>query len=291
MPKVEIDYSNTVFYKIYCKDPSINELYIGHTTNFIQRKYAHKQSCLNIKNHNYNCKLYDVIRDNNGWDNWRMEIIAFHDCDGLMAAKKYEQVYFEQYRATLNSIEPMPKPKPKIIKETIKKEKQIFYCNACNIHFTANKLYEKHNETKKHYKNTKKTTELSPLDSYEFICDLCNYTCLKKGDFNKHLQTIKHNKSKNTTNTTTIQQKLIYRCQCGKSYNHRATLYNHKKCCKTYIGTDNISANTNTNTNTTTVIDKPNEFQLDNELLIKMLLKNEDVLEKMMEILLKLDNN
>ena len=118
MPKVEIDYSNTVFYKIYCKDPSINELYIGHTTNFIQRKHAHKQSCLNITNKNYNCKLYSVIRDNNGWDNWRMEIIAFHDCDGLMTAKKYEQVYFEQYKATLNSIEPMPKPKPKIIKET-----------------------------------------------------------------------------------------------------------------------------------------------------------------------------
>mgnify|MGYP000126602036 CR=1 FL=1 len=291
MPKVEIDYSNTVFYKIYCIDPSINELYIGHTTNFIQRKHAHKQSCLNITNKNYNCKLYSVIRDNNGWDNWRMEIIAFHNCENLMIAKKYEQVYFEQYKATLNSIEPMPKHKPKIIKETTKKEKQIFYCSACNVHFTTNKLHEIHNETKKHYKNTKKTTELSPQDSYEFICDLCNYTCLKKGDFNKHLQTIKHNKSKNTTNTTTLQQKLIYRCQCGKSYNHRATLYNHKKCCKTYIGTDNISANTNTNTNTTTVIDKPNEFQLDNELLIKMLLKNEDVLEKMMEILLKLDNN
>ena len=42
-----------------------------------------------------------------------MEIIAFHDCDSLMTAKKYEQVYFEQYKATLNSIEPMPKPKIK----------------------------------------------------------------------------------------------------------------------------------------------------------------------------------
>jgi hypothetical protein len=135
----------------------------------------------------------------------------------------------------------------------------------------------------------KNTTKLSPQDSSEFICELCNYTCLKKGDFNKHLQTIKHNKSKNTTNTTTIQQKLIYRCQCGKSYNHRATLYNHKKCCKTYIGTDNISANTNTNT--TTIIDKPNEFQLDKELLIKMLLKNQEVMEKMMEIMPKLGNN
>ena len=49
MPKTEIDYSNTIFYKIYCKDESINELYIGHTTNFVQRKHAHKNSCNNEK--------------------------------------------------------------------------------------------------------------------------------------------------------------------------------------------------------------------------------------------------
>ena len=49
MPKVEIDYSNTIFYKISCKNPSIDDIYIGHTTNFVQRKYAHKQSCSNDK--------------------------------------------------------------------------------------------------------------------------------------------------------------------------------------------------------------------------------------------------
>ena len=64
MPKVDIDYSNTIFYKIYCKDSAIDDLYIGHTTNFVQRKHAHKQGCKNNKSSNYNCKLYKVIRDN-----------------------------------------------------------------------------------------------------------------------------------------------------------------------------------------------------------------------------------
>ena len=64
MPKVDIDYSNTIFYKIYCKDSAIDDLYIGHTTNFVQRKYAHKQGCKNNKSSNYNCKLYQTIRDN-----------------------------------------------------------------------------------------------------------------------------------------------------------------------------------------------------------------------------------
>ena len=53
MPKNEIDYSNTIIYKITCKNPSISELYVGHTTNFVQRKHAHKQGCVNEKSSNY----------------------------------------------------------------------------------------------------------------------------------------------------------------------------------------------------------------------------------------------
>ena len=34
---------------------------------------------------------YKVIRDNMGWDNWTMEIIAFHNCEDLHSAKKQEQ--------------------------------------------------------------------------------------------------------------------------------------------------------------------------------------------------------
>lgn len=77
MPKIDIDYSNTIIYKITCKSPDVNEVYVGHTTNFVQRKYAHKQACINTKTSNYNCKLYQVIRNNNGWDNWNMEIVNF----------------------------------------------------------------------------------------------------------------------------------------------------------------------------------------------------------------------
>ncbi len=47
MPKVPINYSNTVFYRIYCNDAGRPDTYIGHTTNFVQRKYLHKQGCKN----------------------------------------------------------------------------------------------------------------------------------------------------------------------------------------------------------------------------------------------------
>jgi len=80
----------------------------------------------------------------------------------------------------------------------------------------------------------KNTTENSPKIPPQFICEKCDYICCKKGDFNKHLHSIKHN----TTNTTNLQQEFSFSCECGKVYNHRASLYNHKKKCNITIVTD-----------------------------------------------------
>ena len=71
------------------------------------------------------------------------------------------------------------------------------------------------------------TTKIHQKTSYIFICEKCDFKCSKKGDYNRHLKTKKHN----TTNTTLLQQKIHHICECGKSYNHRASLYNHKKKC------------------------------------------------------------
>ena len=154
MSCVNTDYSNTIFYKISCKDENIHDVYIGHTINFIQRKHAHKQCCSNTKSLNYNCKLYQFIRQQGGWDNWNMDIIAFHKCDGLQSAKIYEQKYYDEFNATLNSIEPNPKPKPKlatkmashdkhidIIKQTSTKEINTLINRDVNNIFTIDKLF------------------------------------------------------------------------------------------------------------------------------------------------------
>ena len=60
MPKTIIDYSKTIIYRIVCKDLTIKDCYIGHTTNFIKRKQAHKNVCNsdNINHKNYNIYLY-----------------------------------------------------------------------------------------------------------------------------------------------------------------------------------------------------------------------------------------
>ena len=282
MPKVKIDYSSTLFYKIFCKDTVVEDLYIGHTTNFVQRKHAHKQSCSNTNTINYKCKLYSVIRDNGGWDNWKMQIIAFHECDDLMEAKKYEQKYFEEYNATLNSIEPLPKPKPKIIKEVIKKEKQLFYCNLCNVHFGTTKLYEVHNKTKKHIKMTlnpevPKTAE-NVENAEKFHCEKCDFKCRKKSNWNIHIKTHKHCLNyKGVTMDTNLMPKNANQCECGNIYKFRQGLYKHKKKCSIVQG----ECKSNTNNIPTTDID----IDIDKELLIKMLLKNQEVMDKMIEMM------
>ncbi len=67
-----------------------------------------------------------------------------------------------------------------------------------------------------------------------YHCEKCDYKCSKKQHWKQHCKTKKHNTTNTTKNTTKIQQKYNnkqYTCICGKSYTHRATLYNHKKIC------------------------------------------------------------
>ena len=60
---------------------------------------------------NYKSKLYEVIRNNGGWNNWNMEIIDFFNCKDHSEARQKEQEYFVSLNATLNSVEPFPTQK------------------------------------------------------------------------------------------------------------------------------------------------------------------------------------
>ena len=180
MPKIIIDYSNTIIYKITCKDTENKDVYVGHTTNFVQRKHAHKQSCNNEKTPNYNCKLYEVIRNNGGWNNWKMEIINFFECKDHYEARKKEQEYFNLLNANLNSIEPMPKPKV-LVNKNIKKSKNALKYTCMLCHFNCSKLsnYNAHLLTAKHINLTnpnKKVLHWHECDcgkKYKHLSSLC----------------------------------------------------------------------------------------------------------------------
>jgi len=80
-----------------------------------------------------------------------------------------------------------------------------------------------------------------------------------------------------------------YICLCGKKYKYRQGLSIHKKTC-TFVEETGKETGQEGEKICNEISDKINEFQIDKELLIKMLLKNQDVMEKMMEIIPSIGN-
>ena len=106
MPKQNIDFSKTIIYKIVCKDLNIQDVYIGHTTDFRARKTRHKAGCLNENGKHYNLNIYKIIRENGSWDNWEMIEIEKYPCNDSNEAGKRERYWYELNHATLNTMYP-----------------------------------------------------------------------------------------------------------------------------------------------------------------------------------------
>jgi hypothetical protein len=103
MPKTPIDYSNTMFYKIVCNDLNIKDCYVGHTTNFKQRKKSHKQHSNSPDSPDANTTVYKFIRNNGGWANFTMVLIETITCANSLEAFKVERQHIESLYATLNN--------------------------------------------------------------------------------------------------------------------------------------------------------------------------------------------
>ena len=235
MPKTDIDYSNTIIYKITCKDANVKDVYVGHTTNFVQRKHSHKQGCINKKSSNYKCKLYETIRTNGGWNNWNMEIINFFKCRDHYEARIKEQEYFVSLNATLNSIEPLPKPK------SIPKPNPKEVIPENTIPIVVNNLY------------TEKTTRISK----KYSCTTCRYTTRKNPEYMRHLKTVKHIKNINDSEipkdktqllssesfTGICSKKSEYKYSCAKCMYNTNNICNYNKHMLTPKHNDNSEKN------------------------------------------------
>jgi hypothetical protein len=103
MPKEAIGFENTCFYKLVCKDPETKDVFVGYTTNMVQRRYLHKAiSSQNINTIKKNKKLYETIQEKGGWDNWDMILIEQCKCDGALDARKKAREHLGKLRASLN---------------------------------------------------------------------------------------------------------------------------------------------------------------------------------------------
>jgi hypothetical protein len=161
MPKNQTDYSNTVIYKLCCNEPTITDIYIGHTTNFSKRKHQHKTLCCNENDKRY---VYQFIRDNGGWDNWKMIQIKEHSCKNKREAEAIEHYWIEQLCPTLNTNKPYAKCKeePQLYKHCWYEEKKDYILQKSKDFYQENKeekiqyqkLYSQQNK-EKIYENKK----------------------------------------------------------------------------------------------------------------------------------------
>lgn len=206
------DYSNTIIYKIFCKDTTIKDIYIGHTTNFEKRKYQHKLCSKSSFENKNNIKLYNFINQNGGWDNWDMIEIAKYNCKDFTEARIKELYHCNELCASLNTVPPYV-------------DKTNYFCDECNIDCLCPKQLETHLFTNKHNKNIEKVTKNT---NTKFNCENCDFICYKQSNWNRHLNTNKHNntKQKYENNKRSI-------CEfCNKIYSDRISLWRHKKTCK-----------------------------------------------------------
>ena len=219
MPKVEMDYSQTIIYKICCKDPEITDMYIGHTTNFTQRKHNHKATCCNENIKNYNLNVYKFIRNNGGWENWSMIQIEVFNCNNSKEALMRERFWVELLKPKLNSINPYTSIEEKAIQkkiwyeqnkeEILQKSKQNYEENieqikAYNIQY-AQENKEKISEYQKEYqeKNKEKISEQKKI----YREDHKDYAKIKQTEWREaNKEKLKSKKSE------------VINCECGNQY-------------------------------------------------------------------------
>ena len=150
MPVKNIDYSKTIIYKICCNDLNVKEIYVGSTCNFIKRKSKHKDSCNNIKSKQYNYKLYQFIRDNQGWENFSMIEIEKYSCNDNNEARSRERYWYENLNATLNIIKPI---------RTIEEKTEYYKEYRQTEKYKEYEQSEQRKEYQKEYQKTEKCKE------------------------------------------------------------------------------------------------------------------------------------
>jgi len=224
MPKIAIDYDNTQIYKLVHKDDLENEnIYVGHTTNWTQRKRAHKSTCNNTKSKKNHFLLYQNIRQNGGWDEWNMIWLEDFPCGGQPEACARERYWIDHYKSNLNKVKPgrtreewrqdnqekLQEDKREYYKMNTERFKEYREDNAERIH-TQNKKWKQENKEliKLYYQNHKEQIlekgKKHRQKNAEIIKEKASKkdTCEKCGSIVSHTHLARHKKSFKCLNFT-----------------------------------------------------------------------------------------
>ena len=196
MPRTPIDYSKTIIYKLVHKEDYDNaNIYIGSTTDFIERKHQHKNSCNNEKQKGYNEKKYQYIRDNGGWNEWNMIEIQKYPCNDKREAEAREEYWRCHFNAQLNTKRPYTTYEER--KEQLKEYRE----NNKDKILKYSKEYKEQNKDKllkqqKEYRENNKD-KLLKQQKERITCE-CGIIC-NKSNLSIHKKSKKHLNAINTS--------------------------------------------------------------------------------------------
>ena len=181
MPRLAIDYTKAVIYKLCCKDPNVTDIYVGSTTDFAKRKYNHKTKCNNKNDKKYHLNVYQFIRGNGGWENWQMIEIEKYQATDKLDLEKRERYWIEEHHATLNSYVPT------------RTSKEYREDNRDRIAKQTKEYREKNKDQlakqRKEYRQTNRD-RLAKQKGEKIVCE-CG-SLVRRGDKAKHERTNKH---------------------------------------------------------------------------------------------------
>tara|TARA_R110000803_G_scaffold168892_1_gene231920 strand:- start:42 stop:674 length:633 start_codon:yes stop_codon:yes gene_type:complete len=186
-------------YKIICKNNLITDCYVGQTINFKSRQHQHQHKCNNPNSDRYNIKLYTFIRDNGGWKNFEMVLIAKYNCVDKFEAIRYERLHYEELNSSLNSCHPSL---------TKKEYCKLYYASNIEKLKEYGVLYRDNNVEKEKARhalyaanNVEKSKEYRTLNADKLKAQRAEYRTL-------NADKIKAKKSEVKT------------CECGMTYTH-----------------------------------------------------------------------
>ena len=106
----------------------------------------------------------------------------------------------------------------------------------------------------------------------QYNCKTCNYFTSKKSQYNRHLLTEKHKSMTGVPNIDTI-----HKCECGKIYKHKPSLYNHKRKCNFVFEcqehTQAVAKVNNTHNTVSNIIDVSN-----NTMILELIKQNNTIM-------------
>jgi hypothetical protein len=155
-----VNYSNSSIYKLSCIDPSIKDIYVGSTTNFVRRKQQHKNCCNDSNDKHYNCYVYKFIRENGCFENWEMIEIEKYQATDKRQLHTRERYWLETLKATLNKVVPTRTKKEYVEnnKESIREKQKEYVENNKESISQKRKEYRENNKQSINEKRKEKMT-------------------------------------------------------------------------------------------------------------------------------------